>query len=206
MCFAHRDPACVALLPLFGKAIGSRGEICNGHQGAVQVRVVASMPCYSKENVDSQRGGGVFRRSIAGLQMLNAAGYGHPGSGLTLDLVYNPSGAFLAPAQATLEAAYKQELQEGYGIEFNSLLCLNNMPIKRFWEYLQRRGQLEDYTRLLVSNLNPSTGEHVMCRDTVSVSWDGQMCAFSAQHMTFVSGSSACGRNVVACTLVCHCN
>jgi radical SAM/Cys-rich protein len=146
------------------------------------------MPCYGKENVDLQRGGGVFRRSIAGLQMLNAAGYGHPGSGLTLDLVYNPSGAFLAQQQATLETAYKQELREGYGIEFNSLLCLNNMPIKRFWEYLQQRGQLEEYTSLLVGNLNPSTGEHVMCRDTVSVSWDGHMCAPSAQPRSLIIG------------------
>jgi radical SAM/Cys-rich protein len=141
------------------------------------------MPCYSKENVDAQRGGGVFHRSIAGLRVLNAAGYGQANSGLILDLVYNPNDAFLAPPQAALEVAYKQELREGYGIEFNSLLCLNNMPVKRYWEYLQRRGQLEAYTNLLVSNCNPSSAEHVMCRDTVSVSWDGYMCALFTQHM-----------------------
>jgi radical SAM/Cys-rich protein len=106
----------------------------------VQVRVVASLPCYTAENVDSQRGGGTFRRSIAGLQQLNAVGYGEPSSGLTLDLIYNPGGAFLAPPQESLQGAYKQELAEAYGVSFNSLLCLNNMPIKRFWEFLERKG------------------------------------------------------------------
>ena len=147
------------------------------NESRVQVRVVASLPCYSKDNVDAQRGGGVFARSVAGLQQLNAAGYGRAGTGLLLDLVYNPNGLFLAPPQATLEPAYKQELAEAYGIEFNSLLCLNNMPIKRYWEYLQRRGELEAYTKLLVDNCNPDAAEHVMCRDTVSVAWDGRMCA-----------------------------
>lgn len=104
-----------------------------------QVRVVASLPCYSKENVDTQRGGGVFSRSIQGLQMLNALGYGKEGSGLGLDLVYNPGGVFLAPAQETLEGAYKQELKDGYGIEFSRLFCLNNMPIKRWADELVRQ-------------------------------------------------------------------
>ncbi len=104
-----------------------------------KVKVVASMPCYSKENVDSQRGGGVFGRSIKGLQMLNAVGYGMPGSDLTLDLVYNPGGVFLAPPASSLEDAYKQELKEAYGISFNHLLCLNNMPIKRWADELVRR-------------------------------------------------------------------
>lgn len=104
-----------------------------------KVKVVASMPCYSKENVDSQRGGGVFGRSIRGLQMLNAVGYGMPGSDLTLDLVYNPGGVFLAPPASSLEDAYKQELKEAYGISFNNLLCLNNMPIKRWADELVKR-------------------------------------------------------------------
>jgi radical SAM/Cys-rich protein len=100
------------------------------------VRVVASMPCYSQANVDAQRGGGVFGRSIEGLRRLNAVGYGRPGSGLVLDLVYNPGGVFLAPPQAKLEPSYKQELADNFGISFNSLLCLNNMPIKRWADHL----------------------------------------------------------------------
>jgi len=103
------------------------------------VRIVASMPCYSQENVDSQRGRGVFDRSIRGLQLLNSVGYGSPGTGLILDLVYNPGGVFLAPPQASLEDSYRRELMEGYGITFSSLLCLNNMPIKRWADELVRR-------------------------------------------------------------------
>lgn len=103
-----------------------------------KIRVVASLPCYSKSNVDSQRGGGVFERSIRGLQNLCDVGYGVPGSGLVLDLVYNPNGVFLAPPQSALEGAYRQELLEAYGIRFNNLLCLNNMPIKRWADELLR--------------------------------------------------------------------
>lgn len=103
------------------------------------VRVVASLPCYSKDNVDSQRGGGVFQRSIHGLKALNDVGYGIPGSGLQLDLVYNPNGVFLAPPQSSLEAAYRSELMDIYGIQFSNLLCLNNMPIKRWADYLLKR-------------------------------------------------------------------
>ncbi|KAK9811493.1 hypothetical protein WJX72_004775 [[Myrmecia] bisecta] len=150
---------------------------------AHQVRVVASLPCYSAENVNQQRGNGVFERSIQGLQMLNAAGYGKQGSGLVLDLVYNPNGIFLAPPQASLEAAYKQELWETYGIKFNALFCLNNMPIKRYVDYLQRRNKLEEYMQLLVQSFNPAAAEGVMCRDTVNVGWDGKVydCDFNQQ-------------------------
>lgn len=156
-----------------------------------QVRVVASLPCYSKENVDSQRGGGVFSRSIKGLQMLNAVGYGVPGSGLQLDLVYNPGGVFLAPSADTLEDAYKQELQETYNITFNSLLCLNNMPIKRWSDELIRRGEMEAYMEMLVNAFNPGAGEGLMCRDTVSIGWDGSVydCDFNQQLELGVSGS-----------------
>ena len=106
---------------------------------------MASLPCYSAANVDAQRGRGVFDRSIRGLQLLNAAGYGVEGSGLKLDLVYNPGGAFLAPPQADLEPAYKTELLEAFGIRFTSLLALNNMPIKRFADFLVREGKLTEY-------------------------------------------------------------
>ncbi|EFJ49515.1 hypothetical protein VOLCADRAFT_89786 [Volvox carteri f. nagariensis] len=167
-----------------------------------QVRVVASLPCYSEGNVDQQRGRGVFERSIAGLRLLNAAGYGVEGSGLQLDLVYNPGGAFLAPSQAKLEAAYKSELGSTYGISFNRLLAINNMPIKRFADWLVQRGQLQAYMQLLLSNFNPAAGEALMCRqvvpeegrdrgraeakacrDTISVRWDGTLydCDFNQQ-------------------------
>jgi len=148
-----------------------------------QVHVVASLPCYSEANVDTQRGRGVFDRSILGLQRLNAAGYGVEGSGLQLDLVYNPGGAFLAPPQATLQDAYKIELFEAHGIQFNNLLALNNMPIKRFHDFLVRKGQLKEYLALLVDNFNPAAAEGVMCRDIVSVGWDGRIfdCDFNQQ-------------------------
>ncbi|KAK9866822.1 hypothetical protein WJX84_007664 [Apatococcus fuscideae] len=147
------------------------------------VRIVASLPCYTIENVDEQRGRGVFERSIQGLKMLNAAGYGKEGSGLILDLVYNPNGIFLAPPQAKLQEAYKQELQDLFGISFNSLFCLNNMPIKRYADYLLRQGKLGEYLELLVNSFNPAAAEGVMCRDTVNVSWDGRVydCDFNQQ-------------------------
>jgi radical SAM/Cys-rich protein len=155
-----------------------------------KVRVVASLPCYSKENVDSQRGGGVFARSIRGLQMLNEVGYGVPGSGLTLDLVYNPGGVFLAPPSSSLECAYKDELKEAYGITFNSLLCLNNMPIKRWSDELVRMGKLDEYMELLVGAFNPAAAEGLMCRATVSIGWSGEIydCDFNQQLGLAVSG------------------
>jgi radical SAM/Cys-rich protein len=148
-----------------------------------RLRVVASLPCYSASNVDAQRGAGVFERSIAGLKLLNAQGYGLPGSGLHLDLVYNPGGAFLAPPAASLEPAYKRELEEGYGVRFNALLCLNNMPIKRFADWLARRDGLGDYMKLLVDGFNAGACGGLMCRDTVSVAWDGRVfdCDFNQQ-------------------------
>ncbi|KAL4429197.1 hypothetical protein ABPG77_010176 [Micractinium sp. CCAP 211/92] len=160
-----------------------------GQEGLAQfladhrVRVVASLPCYSSDNVNKQRGGGVFERSIKGLQMLNAVGYGQPGSGLQLDLVYNPGGVFLAPPQSKLEPAYKQELADNFGIQFNSLLCLNNMPIKRWADHLVKEGRLEEYMQLLVDSFNPAAADGLMCRDTLSVGWDGSLydCDFNQQ-------------------------
>lgn len=148
-----------------------------------KVHVVASMPCYSPTNVDQQRGHGVFDRSIKGLQALNVVGYGKPGSGLELDLVYNPNGIFLAPPQAKLEGVYKEELQEHFGIVFNNLFCLNNMPIKRYVDYLQRRNKLEEYMQMLVEGFNVAAADGVMCRNTVNVGWDGRVfdCDFNQQ-------------------------
>ncbi|MEW5299162.1 MAG: hypothetical protein WDW36_002203 [Sanguina aurantia] len=148
-----------------------------------KVHVVASLPCYSASNVDKQRGAGVFERSIAALQLLNSVGYGVEGSDLKLDLVYNPGGPFLAPAQAVLESSYKQELSDAHGIVFNRLFALNNMPIKRYVDFLQRRDQLDNYMQLLLQNFNPAAAEGIMCRDTVSVGWDGRLydCDFNQQ-------------------------
>ncbi|CAM9244914.1 unnamed protein product [Discosporangium mesarthrocarpum] len=150
---------------------------------AHKVRVVASLPCYSPKNVNMQRGSGVFDRSIRGLIKLNEAGYGQPGSGLNLDLVYNPVGPFLPPEQEGLEAKYKEELFEAFGIVFNGLFTITNMPIKRFADFLYRRGELKEYMELLVRNFNPAACTGLMCRDTVSVGWDGRLydCDFNQQ-------------------------
>lgn len=148
-----------------------------------QVRVVASLPCYSAKNVDLQRGRGVFEKSIVSLLELNDLGYGKEGSGLTLDLVYNPGGAFLPPDQATLQAAYRSELREAFGIEFSNLFTITNMPIKRYADYLSRRGELESYMQLLVENFNPTAVAGVMCKELVSVQYDGRIydCDFNQQ-------------------------
>lgn len=141
-----------------------------------RVHVIASLPCYSKKNVDMQRGKGVFERSIAALIKLNEAGYGYPNTGLVLDLVYNPSGAFLPPGQDTLEQQYKAQLEDNYGIVFNNLFTLTNMPIKRFADFLHRQRQMESYMDLLVKNFNIDTLNNVMCRNYVSVGHDGKVC------------------------------
>jgi radical SAM/Cys-rich protein len=145
------------------------------------VEIVASLPCYLEENVDGQRGKGVFERSIAALKKLNALGYGQAGTGLDLHLVYNPQGPSLPPAQAGLEAAYKRELHARYGIVFNRLYTLANMPILRFGSTLVSRGQFGDYLQLLKSSHNPDNLQQVMCRELVSVDWRGRLydCDFN---------------------------
>src|SRR5437016_928030 len=145
------------------------------------VEVVASLPCYGPENVEKQRGRGVFDKSIEALRRLNALGYGCPDAPLVLNLVYNPVGAFLPPPQAELEARYKDELRRGFGIEFHRLFTLTNMPIKRFAEFLARQGQQEAYASLLVNHFNPSTVPGLMCRSLLSVGWDGSLydCDFN---------------------------
>ena len=145
------------------------------------VRVVASLPCYGPENVDAQRGHGVFARSIEGLRRLNALGYGAPGSGLELDLVYNPVGPHLPPAQAPLEAVYKSRLAADFGVRFNQLLTLANMPIARFRHALERDGRYEEYLQLLVGAHRAANLDAVMCRSLVSVDWRGNVhdCDFN---------------------------
>jgi radical SAM/Cys-rich protein len=146
-----------------------------------QVEIVASLPCYTASNVDQQRGRGVFEKSIHALQVLNQLGYGLPGSKLNLNLVYNPLGASLPPPQEQLEADYKSQLQEHFGIHFHHLYTLSNMPIRRFAAYLNQNQMLESYMSLLVNHFNPSTVPHLMCRSLVSVSWDGKLydCDFN---------------------------
>ena len=145
------------------------------------VEVTASLPCYSPANVDRQRGDGVFDRSIAGLQQLNALGYGQDGSGLVLNLVYNPQGAALPPPQRALEADYKRELLEHFGIRFNHLFALTNMPIQRFGSTLVSKGTFGAYMSLLRGAHRPDNVDTVMCRDTVSVDYQGDLydCDFN---------------------------
>jgi len=145
------------------------------------VKVVASLPCYRKQNVEKQRGRHVFDPSIRALRTLNALGYGRADSGLELDLVYNPLGASLPPAQAQLEAVYRRELGEHFGIVFNRLFTITNMPIKRFLHLLEREGRYERYMQTLLDAFNPAAAAGVMCRNLLSVSWDGQLhdCDFN---------------------------
>ena len=137
-----------------------------------RIRLVASLPCYTQENVDAQRGKGVFAKSVVALQRLNAIGYGRQPE-LTLDLVYNPGGAFLPGAQAKLEADYKQRLKHDHGIDFNRLLTLANLPINRFRHFLEREGKYDEYLQLLVDNFNAATVPGLMCRHLLSVDWLG---------------------------------
>jgi radical SAM/Cys-rich protein len=138
------------------------------------VHVIASLPCYSADNVNKQRGSGVFERSIAALIALNKAGYGE-GSELKLDLVYNPLGAFLPPPQESLQEAYKKELMQNFGICFDSLFTMTNMPIKRFADFLSQKKELETYLDLLVTNFNEDTLPNLMCTNTISIGYDGKV-------------------------------
>ena len=148
-----------------------------------RVDVVASMPCYSAANVDKQRGEGVFDLSIAALQKLNKLGYGQPGSGLSLNLVYNPQGASLPPEQQALQADYKRELMAHFGIVFNELYALTNMPIQRFGSTLVSKGTFDTYMALLKDSFQQQNLGGVMCRNTVSVDWQGWLsdCDFNQQ-------------------------
>jgi radical SAM/Cys-rich protein len=146
-----------------------------------QVEVVASMPCYSVERVDRQRGEGTFDKSIAALRILNALGYGAQGSGLVLNLVYNPQGAVLPPEQTGLQADYKRELALHFGITFNQLFVLANMPIQRFGSTLISKGEFQPYLNLLKGAYKPENLETVMCTSMVSVDWQGYLfdCDFN---------------------------
>ncbi len=139
------------------------------------VNVIASLPCYTRANVEQQRGRHVFAPCIRALQQLNDLGYGRPGSGLELDLVYNPIGPSLPPPQADLEADYRRELGERFGLAFNRLFTITNMPIKRFLHRLERDGRLDEYLQTLIDAFNPQAALNVMCRNLLSVGWDGRL-------------------------------
>lgn len=146
-----------------------------------KVEVVSSLPYFSARRTDAQRGEGVFERSIRALKMLNAVGYGIEGSGLTLNLVYNPSGAFLPEGQAVLQPQFKKKLRDKFGIEFNELFAITNLPISRFLDYLVNTEKYEAYMNELVNAFNPQAALNVMCRNTISIGWDGYLydCDFN---------------------------
>lgn len=146
-----------------------------------RVEVISSLPCYLEENVDKQRGKGVYSKSIDALTRLNEVGYGVDGTGLVLNLVYNPVGPHIPPPQAGLEADYKRELAARFGVVFNRLFTITNMPIKRFLEDLRRSGGEERYLEKLVNAFNPEAVSGLMCRDTISVDWTGRLfdCDFN---------------------------
>ena len=155
-------------------------EECAQFLAKHEVEIIASMPCYSAKNVNEQRGEGVFDRSIKALQLLNSLGYGLR-SELPLHLVYNPNGAFLPGPQEELEADYKRELKEHFGIVFNKLYTITNLPIARFASYLKNNNLLGEYMALLNNAFNPATVNGLMCRNTISVSWQGEVfdCDFN---------------------------
>jgi len=153
------------------------------------IHLVASLPCYLDDNVDSQRGSGVYKRSIAALRRLNALGYGRQPE-LPLNLVYNPGGAFLPPDQLSLEDAYRRELNERAGVDFTRLLTITNMPMGRFLHDLQRDGQAEYYKNLLADNFNRETLRDLMCRHQICIAWDGTLadCDFNSVLGLSLSG------------------
>jgi len=145
------------------------------------IEVVSSLPYFTSSKTDAQRGDGVFDKSIQALQMLNEVGYGKEGTGLILNLVYNPSGAFLPPDQASLEVDFKKRLKQRFDIEFNSLFAITNLPISRYLEYLVASDNYQGYMEKLVEAYNPTAAANVMCRNTISISWDGYIfdCDFN---------------------------
>ncbi|MCA1752407.1 MAG: arsenosugar biosynthesis radical SAM (seleno)protein ArsS [Cryomorphaceae bacterium] len=172
------------------------------------IHVVSSLPFYKRERTDKQRGDGVFDKSITALLQLNEVGYGIEGSGLKLDLVYNPSGAFMPGDQAALQAEFKKNLKADFGIEFNDLFTITNLPISRFLEYLVASDNYEDYMDRLVSAYNPTAVKNVMCRNTLSVSYDGFLydCDFNQmlelkvdhklQHISELDVDAIADRNI----------
>jgi len=173
-----------------------------GFLAAQGVEIVASLPCYLEENVDRQRGRGVFERSISALRRLNLLGYGLEGSGLDLALVYNPQGPSLPPPQCGLESDYKRHLAETCDVRFNRLLTLTNMPIKRFGSTLLSKGQFGEYMALLKGAYQDANLEQVMCRDLVSVDWLGYLYDCDFNQMLGIPMRQAGGRRMHLCDLL----
>lgn len=180
-----------------------------------QIEVVSSLPSFTQDRTDRQRGDGVFEDSIKALQLLNAVGYGIDGTGLKINLVYNPAGAFLPPDQNALEKEYKIELNKRFGISFNYLFAITNMPISRYLDYLLSTGNYDKYMDKLIEAFNPAAVKNVMCRNTISVSWDGYLydCDFNqmldlkvscedSQHLSSYRADLLHSRNIV---LMQHC-
>lgn len=173
------------------------------------IHLMSSMPHWTRGKTDKQRGEGVFNQSIEVLRMLNAVGYGMPDSNLHLDLVYNPSGAFLPANQASLERDFKKALHDDFGIHFHNLLALTNLPISRFLDYLIASENYEDYMNMLVEAYNPATVANVMCTNTISVGWDGTLydCDFNqmlnlpvdskVKHISEYNEELLEGRNII---------
>lgn len=156
------------------------------------IEVISSLPFYTRDRTDRQRGNGVFEDSIKALQMLNKVGYGIERTRLVLNLVYNPAGAFLPPSQLSLEKEYKLALMKEYGIEFNNLFAITNLPISRFLDYLLQSGNYENYMEKLVNAYNPAAASNVMCRNTISIGWDGYLydCDFNQMLELKLPGGS----------------
>jgi radical SAM/Cys-rich protein len=165
------------LTVFFEEGMGGFPEFYRDHE----VELIASMPCYLEVNVTATRGNGTFQKSIDALRRLNSLGYGEDSGSLSLSLVYNPAGPFLAPAQSSLEADYKRELKARYGIVFNRLFAFTNMPVGRFRDALVKSGNIGTYLDMLTSAFNPATLDRIMCRSLVSVGWDGKLydCDFN---------------------------
>src|SRR5690554_3086336 len=157
-----------------------------------KVEVIASMPCYSQENVNKQRGNGVFNRSIEALLKLNELGYGIEGTDLDLHLVFNPGGANLPPDQSSLEKDYKVRLKEDWNIEFNSLFTITNLPISRYLDFLLAANQYDNYMETLINAYNPAAAENVMCKDTISVDWEGFLYDCDFNQMLQLKVKSDC--------------
>jgi radical SAM/Cys-rich protein len=166
-----------------------------------RIELVCSLPCYSEENVDKQRGKGTFDLSIRALQKFNQLGYGAPTSDLTLNIVYNPVGAHLPPPQQQLEADYRRELRQQFGIELNHLYCLSNMPITRYATHLKLRGEYDRYMELLENSFNRATVEQLMCRNLISIGWEGSIYDCDFNQMLDLALSGPAGNRLSIATL-----
>ncbi|MBI5327136.1 MAG: arsenosugar biosynthesis radical SAM protein ArsS [Deltaproteobacteria bacterium] len=171
-----------------------------------KIEVVASLPYYLEQTLDRQRGEGVFKKSIEAMKQLNSIGYGKEGSDLILNLVYNPAGAFLPPSQKPLEADYRREMFKRYGIAFNNLYTITNMPIGRFLKYLNISQNYNSYMEKLASTYNPNAASQVMCRYTLSVAWDGSLYDCDFNQMLGMTVNHGAPSNIKEFNLAKLCN